>query len=590
MPNALLLSSLVQFLGHNFLVIFLDNHGSDLDMAAALALSSPPAGNINVQVRGSLDCNLETEVLVIVQDNILTDQMFKNKNCFKEGLAWIAPSGIEPPGELRLDSDYFTLEMETSDSQIEIKEYYRLQGQLKQNSIGTWSTEGGLKVAVPEKWERRRNMNGLKLKVSTLPWPNVVNIDPRTWTFDGLIPNIVGSMADKYNFTLEWVLPEEKTFGVLGADGRWTGLVGTVQSGTVDMTAAGLAVTRERSEAVDFLQPFSETRATLIILDPALVGSSENERVNLTAYLSVFEPTGWLLFAFMMLTVLISCMVIFSYIENDLPFTQHLIKSTSFTYHALLRLGVPSYDSTGYISKKLLLLTAYAAVMVGMVYYEGMLTSFMTARAPTAKINSFFDALDQGYQVITLDGSQIVSELASAAPGTGKHKVYHETMKENPGVFCGSLNECKDKMLDDPSVIMYGSEFSFVGDRRFLPLLGLDDAKVDYAAFAVAKDSEFYGPLNQQMINLYETGMLDFLNTKWVFAREPQDVCGNGAESQGEAEPLGYDNLIFPCLVLSFGFMLAVAMIILEKLAGFQGFKKPVVKVDDVPVDVYKDY
>ena len=74
----------------------------------------------------------------------------------------------------------------------------------------------------PTFWDRRKNLNGLTFKVGAIHAPPVMYMDdlspPKGYNFE-----ILNTLAEELNFTYEFYVPQQKTFGTIDANGRWTG-------------------------------------------------------------------------------------------------------------------------------------------------------------------------------------------------------------------------------------------------------------------------------------------------------------------------------------------------------------------------------
>ena len=165
--------------------------------------------------------------------------------------------------------------------------------------------------------------------------------------------------------------------------------------------------------------------------------------------------------------------------------------SLEFGFNMLLQLDL---SVKRYHRHKIFFLTASAFSIIAMVYYEGMLTSFMTAKAPTPAIKSFKDIVSLELNVATLAGSGQVTELKRAPDGSGRKLVYEELLKENPSAFKPSYDVLKEFLLEDVNNVVMGSKFSFIDDPRFMAITALDDSKVEYRRVWHAKRLRNAGP------------------------------------------------------------------------------------------------
>ena len=119
-----------------------------------------------------------------------------------------------------------------------------------------------------------------------------------------------------------------------------------------------------------------------------------------------------------------------------------------------------------------------------------------------------------------------------------------------------TAQELIDMTLSRPRTLMW--DMSLLADKR-MRALNILDSSISPGAFAYQKDSEFRGLFDYHLMKMKESGILDLINTDHL--PEPPLVIGmTGANS------LGYDNLIFPTIVLSFGGFGALIITVLERL------------------------
>ena len=243
------------------------------------------------------------------------------------------------------------------------------------------------------------------------------------------------------------------------------------------------------------------------------------------------------------------------------------------TFRALLKLQNGScQNSLGTHFKLFHILTALF-VMVVMAYYEGMLTSFMTAKPSPPKIRSFSDILHHGYQVKVEIGTAQELDLKYSVPGTGKQKVYQKLIKDNPDAAFASFSTVAQELLENPKLMAYTHEFAFFDKPYLQPLLDLDDELSLPVSLSLPKDSELMDLLNYQVIKMHQSGLVAFLLKKWFYQREPAELCSSGIE-QTSAEPIGYDNLFFAMCIMLFGSAWSLVLLIGECMSKFISTKQ----------------
>ncbi|EFX79318.1 hypothetical protein DAPPUDRAFT_104438 [Daphnia pulex] len=86
---------------------------------------------------------------------------------------------------------------------------------------------------------------------------------------NGFVHQIVAWLAEKHQFTFEYVGPPDGAYGAF-VNGSWNGMVGMVIAGEIDIIAASLSVTYPRSQVVDFTFAFSEDPTSILIPYPQL--------------------------------------------------------------------------------------------------------------------------------------------------------------------------------------------------------------------------------------------------------------------------------------------------------------------------------
>ena len=106
----------------------------------------------------------------------------------------------------------------------------------------------------------------------------------------GYCAELLKKMADKMFFEYEFVLPSDKSndFGKKDKNGDWSGLVGDLVSGEVDIAVAAMTMTSEREEVIDFVAPyFDQSGISIIIRKPI------RER-SLFKFMEVLKIEVWL--------------------------------------------------------------------------------------------------------------------------------------------------------------------------------------------------------------------------------------------------------------------------------------------------------
>ena len=80
------------------------------------------------------------------------------------------------------------------------------------------------------------------------------------------MPDILEFLASNLNFTYDLELSRDGTWGYFDKRrGEWSGIIGDVIAGVVDIGVAPVTVNFERSKFVDFLMPIHSDKSTFVI-------------------------------------------------------------------------------------------------------------------------------------------------------------------------------------------------------------------------------------------------------------------------------------------------------------------------------------
>ena len=87
----------------------------------------------------------------------------------------------------------------------------------------------------------------------------------------GYCVEMIEEMAKRMNFDYEIILPSDNSedYGQRQPDGSWSGVIGDLVKGEIDIAVAGMTMTSEREEVVDFVAPyFDQSGISIIIREP----------------------------------------------------------------------------------------------------------------------------------------------------------------------------------------------------------------------------------------------------------------------------------------------------------------------------------
>ncbi|GIX84486.1 lig_chan-Glu_bd domain-containing protein [Caerostris darwini] len=106
------------------------------------------------------------------------------------------------------------------------------------------------------------------------------------WGIEGKFLEI---LASKLNFQYEIISPEDGKWGSLMENGTWSGIIGMVARGEVDMGLTYLAIMEDRSKVVDFSTPYYSFGRTFVTDKPGI-------SPKYAVFLYPFSLNVWILF------------------------------------------------------------------------------------------------------------------------------------------------------------------------------------------------------------------------------------------------------------------------------------------------------
>ena len=137
------------------------------------------------------------------------------------------------------------------------------------------------------------NLRDQTLKIGTIlndPYLTKTVDDPALGNeqYEGFVKDLLDEIASAGQFSYTLHLSRDGRYGAL-VDGKWNGMMGMVQDGTVDLAAADLSVTHDRLEHLDFSQPFLVTQLTILLRRVQPTSSV------MSSWLRPFSGVTWLL-------------------------------------------------------------------------------------------------------------------------------------------------------------------------------------------------------------------------------------------------------------------------------------------------------
>ena len=486
-------------------------------------------------------------------------------------------TGIDPltniPKELRLDSNWYTIhDMFGTHNSYRVKEQYRVkQGNVITSDLGSWTQEDGLIVVIPNKWERRSDLNGALLvntvlnydPLSILEKDRMVNKD--RMDYDGFMADLFFFLKDRLNFTYSLTGPPDGEWGVLRGDSNgtfWTGMVGQLERKEADLCTAGLSVRLDRQMAIDYTTAVLEELVTLIVPKSPLTRT-----VDMWTYLMALKPICWVALLFWCL-----CMSVALSVINNLVPTTHTVtfsgilkgmrNGITMTFRSLLQLDtfLPPKHS---LSFKFFFVSTWIMCLVIFQLFTGNMTASMTAGSSSNSLKSFQDVLQNtDYTVNTGKGTTTEDRFIQSPKNTPMGQIYEKRLKlqKMDGQYMIRLLN----LVRSGGNVIFEAIYAFLGEEDLKVVMDFEEKLTTQLGFGLKKDSELKALFNYHIVKMRSTGFLSKRRKKWIEGNVPHDY----AHRIFVQDPLvlGFDNLFFLVFLLVSGIIFSIIICLAEKL------------------------
>ena len=470
----------------------------------------------------------------------------------------LMPTSYKADIKLRLDSNVLFYE-EMSPTRYDLYDIFAVKdGPPIIEKLGNWDTKNGISLlASMNRWDRRTDLKG----VSFLNAVNEYGIfagfirdeNGKITGTKGLYQDQLFYITDKLNLTVEIV---EAPWGgsKLYENGSYGGEIGMLQRGEVDVNTAGLGINLQRSHVLDFPVPTFREPISLIAAIPK--GTS----THFWVYVRVFGVTQWITFVALLMLVVAGISLI-NALTTDISGGEFGDKKSAnkdtklnstysgFVLVCLYTMQMGSHTNSKQLSSRLLTLTTSFLTLLLFAYYTTDITAEMTSGPSEIPIRTFEDVVHHNYKVVTFT-DYYENVLASAEPGTAKNKVYNRYFERK-----NDKEEAMKEVMNNPKTLYYAIPSSQIGQTPSQKALGdqtfairMDDAVYGIGTLGLQKDSEFLQIFNHYILKAIESGCFKRQYHNHLMALYTKENF-----EMMEAQPLGYENVMFCFICLAVG-------------------------------------
>ncbi|XP_059930867.1 glutamate receptor ionotropic, kainate 4 [Gadus macrocephalus] len=438
--------------------------------------------------------------------------------------------------------------------------------------IGQWHSEDGLSM------ERKlpsinvtETLFNTTLTITTILENPYVMLRPNHQAlegnerYQGFCVDMLKELGDILKFKYLIRLVGDGHYGVPGANGTWTGMVGELISRKADLAVAGLTITAEREKVIDFSKPFM-TLGISIMYRVHL-----GRRPGYFSFLDPFSPGVWL---FMLLAYLaVSCILFL--VARLTPYEWYnphpclkgrcnlLINQYSlgnsfwFPVGGFMQQGstiAPRALSTRCVSG-----VWWAFTLIIISSYTANLAAFLTVQRMEVPIESVDDLADQtAIEYGTMHGGSTMTFFQNSRYQTYQ-RMWNFMHSKQPSVFVKSTEEGIARVLNSNYAFLLESTMNEYYRQRNCNLTqigGLLDTK-GYG-IGMPPGSVYRDEFDLAILKMQEDNRLEILKRKWWEGGK----CPK--EGDHRAKGLGMENIGGIFVVLVCGLLVAIFMAVLE--------------------------
>ncbi|RVE64797.1 hypothetical protein OJAV_G00129480 [Oryzias javanicus] len=438
--------------------------------------------------------------------------------------------------------------------------------------IGLWHSEEGLSMErMPLPINVTDSLFNTTLTVTTILENPYVMLRPNHQElegndrYEGFCVDMLKELAEILKFKYRIRLVGDGLYGVPGANGTWTGMVGELISRKADLAVAGLTITAEREKVIDFSKPFM-TLGISIMYRVHL-----GRRPGYFSFLDPFSPGVWL---FMLLAYLAVSCVLFLVARltpyewynphpclkgrcNLLINQYSLGNSFWFPVGGFMQQGstiAPRALSTRCVSG-----VWWAFTLIIISSYTANLAAFLTVQRMEVPIESVDDLADQtSIEYGTMHGGSTMTFFQNSRYQTYQ-RMWNFMHSKQPSVFVKSTEEGIARVLNSNYAYLLESTMNEYYHQRNCNLTqigGLLDTK-GYGV-GMPLGSVYRDEFDLAILKLQEDNRLEILKRKWW------DGGKCPKEEDHRAKGLGMENIGGIFVVLVCGLLVAIFMAVLE--------------------------
>jgi ABC-type amino acid transport substrate-binding protein len=331
--------------------------------------------------------------------------------------------------------------------------------------------------------------------------------------FKGFLADIWYDLSIEMNFT--YTIKKETSWGSLD-NGSWTGMIGMLSKGKLDIAPADFTITKARSTVVDFLPTITEGYHQMYLKNPL-------DSLHWSAYTEPLSYHCWL---------------------AGLMFVGILF--------------VILYQRNKVFSNRVALTSVFFGGALIFWHWEAMLISFLAVRKIVLPIRTLQDLSLRSDYAFMVQKNMIYEDLFRYATDPVSLKIWKEKMEQNIDQYPSNEKEMVQILLRRSNLVIYGGQ-SIKKYREYLTCDILDTGVSFYQeqlAFAIRKNSPYFEAFSFHINRLKESG--DIGRYDGIYGRQKQ-VCPDYS-----GKPISIKQCFTSFISIIIGFGVSLLWLVLE--------------------------
>ncbi|CAF1077261.1 unnamed protein product [Adineta steineri] len=443
---------------------------------------------------------------------------------------------------------------------------------------GNWSAN------VPDRLEIQRNftkdyetrkqeIQNQTIKVTTLLEPPYVMLNPNstnsTQKFVGFCIDILLDLSERLNFSYEIEIVKDTTFGKKNEKGEWNGIIGELVNRRADLGLAGLTITYQREQAIDFTKPFLTLGINILFkkaqrVKPKLFGFFQPLSIDVWLYMiAAYFAVSFALYLVARLSPYEwrnphPCKRSHDELENQFTF----FNSLWFLIGNIMQQGT-DLNPTAISTRMLSCLWAFFTLIL-VSSYTANLAAFLTVQRMQTPIENAEDLAGQTKIAYGVQRGGSTENFFRESKLPTYERMWNYMSVNTATVCTASSTEGIAKVLEGNYAFLMESttsEYNIMRNCDLTSIGGLLDSK-GYG-FGVPQNSPYRDILSDTILKLQDEGVIQKYYNKWW--KEAANLkCDQEDKRKDTAAELGFANIGGIFVMLAVGLVLSMVVAAVE--------------------------